>query len=387
MATRNSKHPDYFYAAFISDIHLGAQNTQTRHIIQNLDAAFPNDEVTAQLDCIYIAGDVFDRALLLTDPQVIEIKLWIYRFLRLCAQHRIQVRVLKGTPSHDWNQNTFFEVINKQADIGCDLIYHDKLEIEHQDPVGLNVLYIPDEWRPTTEAIWEDVQEKLMEKQLKQVDLTIMHGMFGFQLPEIAHLDKHTEERYLELTRLAVVCGHVHQANQFDRIWIPGSYDRLCHGDEGKKSHLRMKFYKDESAPSGYRLTQDDVVRIPNPNPKVYETIDCSGLDLEEALSRLKRRASELPDDSHLRIKAEADHPVIKAIGTLRGTYPLINWSTKRVSDAGRPAEKLVGVKKTYEVVQITDQNIGQIVGEKLSTLTDDDVIAARSLKLLDPLT
>jgi len=382
-----TKHPDYLYAAFISDIHLGAQNTQTKHIIANLDAMFPNNEVTAQLDVIYIAGDVFDRDLLLTDPQVMDIQLWIFRFLRLCAQHDIQVRVLKGTPSHDWNQCLYFEHCNVEGKIGCDLEYHAKLDIEYQERLGLNVLYIPDEWQPTTEQTWQDVQEIMMEKQLSKVDLVIMHGMFGFQLPEIDHLDKHNEGRYLDITNLVIVCGHVHQANHFDRIYIPGSPDRLCHGDEGDKSHLRMRFYRDPEAPERFTAEGREVVRIKNDNAKVYQTVDCNGLSMEEALQRLRLRAEAVPDDSHIRIKAPSDHPVIKAITSLRGAHPLINWSTKRVTDSGRPVDKLVTARKTYEAVQITKDNIGPIVNNKLKTMSDDDYIIARALELLSPLT
>lgn len=389
MATKNSKtkNPDYLYAAFISDIHLGAQNTQTMHIIRNLEQMFPNNEVTAQLDVIYIAGDVFDRDLLLTDPQVMDIQLWIFRFLRMCKQHDIQVRVLKGTPSHDWNQCLYFEHCNKEGKIGCDLVYHAKLDIEYQERLGLNVLYIPDEWQPTTEQTWEDVQEKMMEKQLKSVDLTIMHGMFGFQLPEIDHLDKHSEERYLGITNLAIVCGHVHQANQFDRIYIPGSPDRLCHGDEGEKSHLRIKFYKDKDNPDRFTSKDMDVVRIKNKNAKIYETMDCEGVSLEESLDRLRVRAESVPADSHIRIKAPTDHPVIRAIPTLRGSHPLINWSTKRITDSGRPAEKLVKARKAYVPVQITQENISTIVEEKLKGMSDDDLSVQRALELLTPMT
>lgn len=389
MVTPNSKtkHADYLYAAFISDIHLGAQNTQTHHIIRNLDAMFPNNEVTAQLDVIYIAGDVFDRDLMLTDPQVMDIKMWIFRFLRMCKQHDIQVRVLKGTPSHDWNQCLYFEHCNEQARIGCDLVYHPRLDIEYQSRLGINVLYIPDEWKPTTEETWEDVQEKLMEKQLSSVDLVIMHGMFGFQLPEIDHLDKHREDRYLGITNLAIVCGHVHQANHYDRIYIPGSPDRLCHGDEGAKSHMRIKFYRDADRPERFTHKDHEVVRVPNPNAKIYETVDCTGLEMNEAISRLKRRAEALPDDSHLRIQAPVDHPVLRAIPSLRGTHPLVNWSTKRVADTGRPAEKLVKARRAYEAVQITHDNIGQIVGEKLNSLSEDDLLVQRSLTLLETLT
>lgn len=388
MASKNSntKHPDYLNAAFISDIHLGAQNTQTHHIIRNLDKMFPNNEITAQLDVIYIAGDVFDRDLMLTDPQVIDIQLWIFRFLRMCKQHDIQVRVLKGTPSHDWNQCLFFEHCNTEGKIGCDLVYHAKLDIEFQERLGINVLYIPDEWQPTTEQTWEDVQEKLMEKQLTQVDLVIMHGMFGFQLPEIDHLDKHSEERYLGITRLAIVCGHVHQANSFDRIYIPGSPDRLCHGDEGDKSHLRIRFYKE---PGTQTFTADnrEVTRVKNENAKVYQTVDCEGLSMEDSLERLRIRAEAVPADSHIRIKAPSDHPVIRAITSLRAAHPLINWSTKRVTDSGRPVDKLVSVRKAYVTVQITKENISPIVGEKLKALSDDDLSVARALELLEPLT
>ena len=383
----NTKNPEYLSAAFISDIHLGAQNTQTQHIIRNLDAMFPNNEITAQLDVIYIAGDVFDRDLMLTDPQVMDIQLWIFRFLRMCKQHDIQVRVLKGTPSHDWNQCLYFEHCNDQGNIGCDLVYHAKLGIEHQSRFGLNVLYIPDEWQPTTDQTWEDVQTKMMEKQLTSVDIVIMHGMFGFQLPEIDHLDKHSEERYLGITDLVIVCGHVHQANHFDRIYIPGSPDRLCHGDEEDKSHLRMRFYRDPKQPNRFTPKDRHIERLRNKNAKVYQTVDCGGLTMEESLDRLRLRAESVPSDSHLRIKAPADHPVIRAITVLRGSHPLINWSTKRVTDSGRPAEKLIGVRKTYEAVQITQDNISPIVGDKLKTMSDNDVFVQRALQLLVPMT
>lgn len=380
---KSFKHSDYFYAAFISDIHLGAQNTQTAHIIDNLDAAFPDNEATAQLDTIFIAGDVFDRALLLTDPQVMEIKLWIYRFLRLCKRHKIQVRVLKGTPSHDWNQCNLFPFINDKADIGCDLVYYDKLTIDELKPHGLHVLYIPDEWRPTTEEIWEDTQSALIEAQRDTVDLSIMHGMFGFQLPEIDHLDKHQEQRYLDITELAVVCGHVHQENHYDRIYIPGSYDRLCHNDEGCKSHLRIKFYHKDG-----KLTTEnrDIQRIPNPNPKVYHTITCDGYELEDALTLIHSRVRDFPTDSHVRLKASADHPVLKALTSLRKEHPLLNWTTKRVSDTGRPAERLVAAKREFEVVQITQDNIQSMVRDKLKTLSEDDGVIEQSVILLDRL-
>lgn len=381
------KNSNYLNAAYISDVHLGSSNTPSGHITGNLRKyAFPETPETVALDVIFVAGDLFDKDQKMVDRQNMEIVVWITQFLKFCAKHAIKVISLLGTPSHDWNQMEYMTLINDHANIGCDLTYVDKLSIlNHPDLGGINVLYIPDEWKPTTDETWSDVKELLAEKGLEKVDLTVMHGTFGFQLPELGHLDKHREENYLGITKLAVVSGHIHQENQYDRIYIPGSFDRLSHGDEGRKSHLRIKFWKD--ADGNFDPENMEVSRPENKGAKVYRTITCDNLEVNAAMEKIHRTVKKLPPNSSVRISARSDHPVLRSLMFLRKTYPLLNWTTKTLKDTARPAEVLRGKTKQPKLVQITKDNLQDLTREKVSRLTDDPVVQTRSLELLAGLT
>lgn len=376
-----SKSPQYLSLAFLSDIHLGAKLTPTSHIIETLRQAFPFNAETASIDYLFLCGDIFDRELMLVDPQVYEIKLWIFRLLRFCAKNNIKVRSLKGTPSHDWDQPRFFELINVEGNLGCDYRYYEDLDIGFEEETGLNILYVPDEYRPTTEEIWTEVQKKMSEKGLEQVDMAIMHGMFGFQLPHIPHLNKHKEERYLEITRLMIVCGHIHQPNQYERIYIPGSADRLCHGDEGEKSHIRAKLWFDKE----HRLQPEgiEVTRVPHTHAKIYRTIDCTKLELEEALLLIEDQAKSVPNHSSLRIQCPKTHPLHQNLRAIKNKFPMLDWLTHAPKDTGRPIDKLVKPIATRKVVQITEKNLPEIVEKKMEGMGSDPFTAQRALTLL----
>ena len=103
---------------------------------------------------ISLAGDVFDTLLELNSDDVREIKYWVSSLLKFCAAHDITLRVLEGTPSHDWTQSsTFITTANILNLDNLDLKYIDKVEIEYIEKYNIHVLYIPDEINPTTEKL------------------------------------------------------------------------------------------------------------------------------------------------------------------------------------------------------------------------------------------
>ena len=58
--------------------------------------------------------------------------------------YNIILRILEGTPSHDWKQSKLFIHLNDLTKAGTDVKYIDSLSIEYIDKFGINVLY-PDE--------------------------------------------------------------------------------------------------------------------------------------------------------------------------------------------------------------------------------------------------
>lgn len=153
------------------DVHLGHHNTLTSHVLKALYKAFPDNAETGDLDMIIIAGDLYDRLVMHSEVVLIDqIRRWFFWFLSMCKRRDIVVRILEGTPSHDWKQSANVISENEIATIGADVKWVDTLSIEYIERFGINILYVPDEWRVETDDVWKDVVQALTEKGLEKVD-------------------------------------------------------------------------------------------------------------------------------------------------------------------------------------------------------------------------
>lgn len=345
--------------AVVSDIHLGHRRNTAREICANLRAAFPDNAATAALDIIWLAGDVFDDLLNLSDEDVLEIDMWIASFLRTCKKHDIVVRVLEGTPSHDWKQSTRFTTINDIAEIGADLIHVKDLSIEYVQKHGISVLYVPDEWDASTEKTLSQVHDLLRAKGLDRVDYAIMHGQFEYQLPPFIKAQKHSSDEYLNIVRELIFIGHVHIHSRLDRIIAQGSFDRLSHGEEGPKGHVRATIW-----PNGDR----DVQFVENEGAKRFLTVSCLGLSLEETLEMVDRRVVNLPDDSFVRIEANHDNPIFTNMEILIRRYPLFTWSKLAREPEEDEAEALVEEDTSvFVAITLTKDNLAGMLMQRVA--------------------
>ncbi len=320
-----------------SDSHVGHNKTTTGHILSSLSRLFPDNSVTAEYDLIIIAGDFFDRDLALHNEETVAIKEWIIRFLRICKKHDIVLRVLEGTPSHDWKQSALFTFLNDTVDIGADVKYFDKLDIEYIERFGINVLYIPDEWKPTTEEVWSDVIAKLNEKQLTQVDFAVMHGMFPHQMAKHLHnrLRMHNPTDYLKIVKYIIFIGHIHLTSVYERILSAGSTDRIAHGEEGKKGMFKVVVR--DNGDFNFKF-------IENTNAKKYITVNCTDLSVEESESKINTAIKTLPEDSYVRIKARSSDQVLLVLNKYFVNYPRLHWDFYKVDERkdDKPVEFLV---------------------------------------------
>lgn len=347
--------------ACISDVHLGHHRTKTSFIVKNLRKAFFDTDVLANLDIFLIAGDFFDRLLSLPLEEVHEINDWIVGFLARCAKHNVMLRVLEGTPSHDWRQSRLFDELNRHLGTPVDLKYVDTLSIEYIEKLDATILYVPDEWSEEADNTWVQVTNLMRGMGLNQVDFACMHGVFQHQLP-ITSPVCHNEQRYLEIVREVIWIGHHHNHTRYEHIFAQGSFDRLCHGDESRK---------------GYGLyTYDNGVRtlefIENPGAKIYQTLNYVGLDIETVVKRLQA-VENYPDDSHFRIVTSRADGVASAIGQIKDRYPQFNWTTQleelTTSETTLQNDTKDDVPKP---ISINRENIERLVREKLITVAPD---------------
>lgn len=321
----------------MGDIHLGHRRTPTEHIVENLNRVLNDNGRMSTVDLFIIAGDLFDRLLPLSNPDVSLCHRWIHKLFTVCAKHDIVLRVLEGTPSHDNRQPSMMEDVLHANNLEVDFRYVDVLSVEYIEKFDATVLYIPDEWNPNCSDTLLEVKETLRRMELTHVDFAVMHGQFDVQLPP--HLRKliphHHSTEYLSLVKHLIFIGHVHNASVNDRIIAAGSYDRLSHGEEEDKGCV-------------YVVVSDtgefDLTFLVNEGAKRYMTYDYQGEHTESAVNELREKMLALPDDSYVRIKVNSDDPLAKAVDNLATLFPCLNVTimTEKVTKVTNPTKELV---------------------------------------------
>lgn len=365
--------------AVASDIHLGHPRVPTENIIKGLEAAFPDNSETAELDIIFFAGDVFDRLLDLPDDSTMAIQLWIARLFRICEQGKIKLRVLEGTRSHDREQSELFRTVHEAIESQVDFKYVKKLSIEHIEDLGLRILYMPDNWNFEASKTLEEAQALLAAEDLTTVDLGIFHGAFEYQLPKVAqNAATHDSASYLRLVSKLIFVGHVHNFSCFDRIYAQGSLDRLSHGEEHAKGHLRCFLFEDGTYHVDF---------IENHYAHRWMDIQCEHLSLEEIMAQADAMATELPPGSGVRLvctKAQAF--TVDPLAFTR-MYPLISWSRSITKDKDSLEER---VRKSPESVQHTpvhitpDNVVDMVMAGIIARCSDAALVAATRTHLLE---
>lgn len=362
--------------ASISDVHLAHRNTPTSHILSNLYEAFPDNQETADLDIIFIAGDFFDRLLTYPDDDIVEIERFVVYLEKLCAKHDIVLRVLEGTRSHDWKQSSLFLRVAEWAKVSCDVQYFCEPIIEYLEKFDIHILYIPDEWDDDTNKTLNLVKDMMHARGLEKVDFAVMHGQFEYQLPEVVSAPKHDSGAYLDLVRYLIFIGHVHMFSNFERIYAQGSFDRLTHGDEVPKGHIRARVRKN----GDYRITF-----VENKKAKIYKTISCSNLTLEETLAEIELKTRSIPDGSAIRIEVDKNNPILNEMGQLHRMSPLIQWS-KKIKDTSdcvvQPVESFQ--PEAFVCIAITPDNISSLLLSRLNKKNVSAELITAAQKELD---
>ena len=346
---------DFKYAQ-LGDLHLAHPNNPPEEMIPLLKGIFPKDNETAKLDAIIITGDIYDHQLTLPDLRVNVIDEWIIWMLRQCKAMDIALWIVRGTPSHDRDQSARFVMLNETLKIGCDLTYEDELKIVWMPRFKVNVLFVPDEWTDDANKTLEEVHQLLRIAGIKKVDYAVMHGQFKYQLPEVVKAQKHDEESYLAIVDKTIAIGHVHQFSRYGGIIAAGSFDRMTHGDEAAKGHVRVTV----------RGRDDfDIVFVENTGAKTFVTIDCKGLELEDSHAKIQSVVPDLRDDSFVRIVAYSGDPILTSVKSYEEKYPYYRWAS-----LGKPKDEksfteqaeLLQSKTEYIPIEINAKNVETLV-------------------------
>lgn len=345
----------------ISDVHLGARGTPASQIIQNLYTLFghfDDKHPMAKIKAVFWGGDLWHDTLPFNSTVIHSFMPFWYAMLKWANRNKIAIRVLKGTPSHDRDQDATINEMVKASVVDVDYLYVSELSIEHMAALNMHVLYVPDECRATAQQIQDDIDGLLQEHHLQQVDIGILHGMFEHQLGTIPHNHKVLSTDYfLSIVRYYINIGHIHKSSQFGRILAQGSFDRISHNEEDPKGAYLLK---EES------LNTWIPIFIENKGAKQYKTVVVSD-DVELAIQQIDEAAAKLPEGSHLRVSATASHPVFRSWETIRQKHPTLIWSKKPLAADNEKKERDRLLPKVQAGVSLNQDTLTEILHREVS--------------------
>lgn len=342
----------------LSDLHLGHRTNNTENIVNNLrEYIHSNHKLFKTLQIIFIAGDIFDTLLSNNSKEYLLSIEWLTELLLYCKHNNIKLRILEGTPSHDWKQSKTMNTIISKLNIDVDYKYIDTLHIEKMQDLGINVLYVPDEYKHKATETEDDINKLLIENELTQVDITIMHGCFHYQLPMIRLESNHNESYYLSITKYYISVGHIHSFSVYDRILAQGSFDRLAHNEEEDKGGTVITI---SSTPS--------FMFIKNELAKVYKTLHYEKYDMTTILSKLKKDINKLPVESNIRIIVNASIHISKNIKVIKDLFKsYVIKITTDTKEKKQVIHRLLENTNMLESIEITPKNLEELLTTEIN--------------------
>lgn len=352
-----------------SDIHLGHRKTPTLHVANSFRKQILNKH-NKEAEVLFIAGDLLDRLLEANSKEILIILELFDQILTYCFNNNIKLRVLEGTPSHDWNQPQLLEKLNNLRDVGkADLKYFKALDIEYMVDEGKYILYIPDEWVHCHDELERQIEVKLREHGISQVDIAILHGQFKFQFKDIPYTGFYFKSDYfLKLVKGFIHIGHYHTFAQMSRIIGNGSLERLAHRQEEAKGHVVVK--------------GDSFTFIKNEDAYIYKTIP---VNKKTTFVELDKKIGKYHKDAYIRIKMTRDHPFNMNFQEVKLRY--LDYHMERLIKGDESETSLVTDIVSDEDLAVMDSFIIDTdIKETLKTLinTKYDLTAGEISKLDD---
>ena len=109
-------------------------------------------------------------------------------------------------------------------------------------------------------------------------------------------------------SRHYIFIGHVHQHRPKGKIIPNGSFDRLSHGEEDLKGHVR--------------LMKGNIEFVPNTGAMRYITLDVTDQPPEEILAKVDERISGNLDKFKVRLRANRNDAAFGILRRLSDLYP-----------------------------------------------------------------
>lgn len=221
----------------ISDIHIGCPRLNPNELHDKF-VKYLYPRITDKIGILFICGDFFDSRIDMSSYASFTSVEIMEELKSLCAKSGTDLRILRGTFTHDRTQPQHF--LNRVEPGSTKVMMFDKLSIEYNEKTGLYIMYIPDNL--SSQDIYADMRNLLDSKGIEKVDILVHHGYFKHMLPpniQAPHgcLDADLIQKYV---KGCVLNGHVHISSIYRNVISIGSFDRLVHGEEMPKGFYQI---------------------------------------------------------------------------------------------------------------------------------------------------
>ena len=258
----------------ISDIHIGKKDDM--RLKEELEIFFDYLKDTENIDMITISGDLFDRVLTANEYGTTLALEFIQRLIDLYIPE-IDIRIIKGTRSHDFNQLDILKVFKEKSGSHFKIIEKNEVEVFN----GYKILYLPEEYPTDYDDFYK---ENLLGVDDKVYDFIIGHGMIDFiaftgyeddSENRVHGTPTHKADDLIRVTKGPIIFGHIHEKQEYkDKIYYTGSYSRYSFDTPSEKGF--MVFDIDDDDPSKFKMTF-----IENTKAPTYAVLDIDKLNLE----------------------------------------------------------------------------------------------------------
>lgn len=346
----------------LGDIHLGHHNNDTDFIVSNLKHYFLVNPEIKEVHTIYIAGDLFDRLLNADSDEYDSAVGWLSELVLYCKKYNIKLRILEGTPDHDWKQAKIFHKLIKKLNIEIDFKYIEDIHIEYMEDIDQHVLYVPDKNdRPAVDR-FKQIKCLMKDLGITEIDKAVMHGNFKYQLPIVTEY-AHDENDFLSIVKGYIHINHIHTASVFERIIAGGSFDRMRHAEEEKKGGI-IATNKHGEISFGF---------IENTRARIFKTFDITNDFSPTDIENLHKALKDIPSESFIRIRVPENDELIKTVSSFRQLYNFkeLKIDTLKTSDV-KNATMFEEVTDVIEISINKDNIVGLLKMEIGAKLTDD---------------
>lgn len=358
---------------FGSDFHIGNSKVPASEIHLNLKSVFYPELEKANI--VFLGGDFFDRLLKLDEPASLESITIVQELIDYAQKYNLKIRVLRGTFSHDRQQNAIFNSILTKSKKDVDLVCVDTISLELIKDLNLRILYLPDNLPyKTKEEVMEVINGLLKTYGWDYLDLIIGHGYFEHVFPvNVPHPPIMFEyDDFKDIVKGYILMGHVHTTSVYKNIIYNGSFERLAHNEEEAKGFYIVNRVNDIW---GYKF-------IENVDTPLFYTIELKDTDIEilqEQIDTFVREKFPTPY-GYLRL-AHSDSEIKQRLLQLtHDRYPSLVVTAKSTRENNQHRQ-VIKQFQTCTYISPTKDNLAELTLEYLKQINPNTELTEEIIK------